>query len=111
MYFNARSLLSKTDELRVVCEATKPDVIGIVETWLDSSVSDNELSLPNYQLLRSYRNRHGGGVAMYVSDSLVCNTLCIVNNNNFSFYIIRFIFRKVMFVHFLSPSFLTCFCF
>ena len=31
-----------------MCEATKSDMIGIVETWLDSSVSDNELSLPNY---------------------------------------------------------------
>jgi len=52
VYYNARSLLPKLDELRAVSEATRPDIICIVETWLDNSVSDNELCLFDYQLFR-----------------------------------------------------------
>ena len=68
IYYNARSLLPKLDELQVVCEATRPDLICIVETWLDISVLDNEIVLSGYQLFRLDRNRHGGGVAVYVHD-------------------------------------------
>jgi hypothetical protein len=31
LYYNARSLLSKNDEFRIVCEATKPDIVCIVD--------------------------------------------------------------------------------
>ena len=75
VYYNARSLLSKIDELRLVYEAMKPDVICVVETWLDNDIVDNELILPNCQLFRKDRNRQGGGVAIYVSDALLCNVL------------------------------------
>ena len=47
----------------------------IVETWLDNSVSDNELYLSNYQLFRLDRNRHGGGIAIYVHFSLSCSII------------------------------------
>lgn len=47
IYSNARSLLSKIDELRLVSEATKPDIICLVETWLDNDVTNNELFLSN----------------------------------------------------------------
>ena len=76
LYYNARSLLPKMDELRAVNEASKPDIACIVETWLDGDITDGELLLPNFQLFRRDRNRHGGGVALYVSSSLVCNMLC-----------------------------------
>ena len=56
IHYNARSLLPKVDELRAVCVATKPNIICIVETWLDDSIPDNDLS---YQLFRLDRNRHG----------------------------------------------------
>ena len=52
VYYNARSLLPKLDELQAVSEVTRPDIICIVETLLDNSVSDNELCLSDYQLFR-----------------------------------------------------------
>ena len=36
------SLLSKVDEFRAVSEATKPDIICIVENWLDKHIPNNE---------------------------------------------------------------------
>ena len=43
IYYNARSLLPKMDELATIAEAHSPDLICIVETWL-SDISDTELS-------------------------------------------------------------------
>ena len=54
------SLLSKVDELRAVSEATKPDIICIVENWLDKHI-------PNDRLFRLDRNRHRGDITIYVS--------------------------------------------
>ena len=65
-YYNARSLLPKVDELCALVEAESPDVICIVESWLSSEISDDELAIDKYQILRLDRNRHGGGVIMYV---------------------------------------------
>ena len=67
LYFNARSLLPKMDELRAVCEAAKSTIICIVKTWLDKDIADSELVLSGFHLFRKGSDRHGGGVAMYVS--------------------------------------------
>ena len=47
----------------------KPDIICIVETWLDESISDNEVGIQNYDIVRLDRNRHGGGILIYVNSS------------------------------------------
>ena len=70
LYFNARSLLPKIDELRAISMSVKPHVICIVEFWLDDSIQDCEVSIENYNLVRLDRNRHGGGVLIYVIMSL-----------------------------------------
>ena len=40
------------------------------ETFCDGSIADNEISLPSYAVVRKDRNRHGGGVAIYIRNSL-----------------------------------------
>ena len=42
----------------------------MVESWLSNDISDNELAIDQYQILRLDRDRHGGGVLMYVHCSL-----------------------------------------
>ena len=74
-YYNARSLLPKLDELHATALSQKPDLICIVETWLSDDVIDNELLLSGYQQFRLDRNRHGGGVIIYVCSSLLCKVL------------------------------------
>ena len=44
VYFNARSLLPKLDELKCIAAAESPDVICIVETWLSGYVCKNEIA-------------------------------------------------------------------
>ena len=68
----------------MVCEATKPDIVRIVETWLDDRVSDSELSLDNYQLFRFDCNRHGGGPSSTTFQYTFQNATCLCNRYNFS---------------------------
>ena len=45
-----------------------PDCICIVESWLSPDIDDSEVHIPNFQVCRLDRNRHGGGVLLYVKD-------------------------------------------
>ena len=60
LYYNARSLLPKLDELRATVEAERP-IICVTETWLSNEI---ELNITNI-----FRGRHGGGVLAYVNSS------------------------------------------
>ena len=75
LYYNARSLLPKMDELRLVCMSEQPDVVCIVETWLDENILESEISVDNYSVVRLDRNRHGGCIVMYIRDCLHCSVL------------------------------------
>ena len=77
LFYNGRSLLPKFDELCALCENHCPGVVCIVETWLGEEITDSEISLPDYQLYRLDRNRHGGGVLMYVHKSFSCKVLLV----------------------------------
>ena len=61
-----RSLIPKIDELRLIARNSDAAVIGVSETWLDSTVMDPEIKIDNYVLSRGDRNRNGGGVCAYV---------------------------------------------
>ena len=67
---NINSLLSKIDELREIAKKTRATVIGITESKLDGSVLDGEINIDGYELVRSDRNRHGGGVACYIRNDI-----------------------------------------
>ncbi|KAL5250379.1 hypothetical protein ACHWQZ_G016198 [Mnemiopsis leidyi] len=53
-------------------------VIGITETWLKPYIKDPQVGIKDYRCLRADReNRKGGGVMLYVHDSLLTsNELC-----------------------------------
>ena len=56
MYFNARSIVNKHDELELYANEENIDVIGITETWLHEAISDSEMNLEGYTLIRQDRN-------------------------------------------------------
>ena len=71
-HINISSLLPKIDELRYIAKLSAAAVICISE--LDDSVLSSEIQIENYDLIRSDRNRHGGGVACFIRNYLSCNT-------------------------------------
>jgi len=70
LYFNARSILPKMDNLAAICFALNPDIVCIVESWFGGSIADNEVSLPGYSTAKLDRNRHGGGILIYIKCNL-----------------------------------------
>ena len=70
LYYNARSLYPKLDELVSLTSLHNPGIICITETWLSGDIRDSEISLPNYATVRHDRNRHGGGVLFFIHNSL-----------------------------------------
>ena len=67
-----KSQKSLIDEIyHVLCIEHKSDVITISETWLDSGISDDDLSLDGFQSpFRKDRNTHGGGVMTYIRSNI-----------------------------------------
>ena len=65
---NINSLLVHIYEFRVFMNESDIDIISINETKLDSTINDNEVYIPDYEIIRKDRKsngRHGGGVCNY----------------------------------------------
>ena len=75
IHLNVRSLLCHFDDVQCFVSLNCPEVLALSETWLDSSISDSEVSLHGYTIFRSDRSRCGGGVAVYVADHLSSSSL------------------------------------
>ena len=55
------------------------DVLALNETRLDSTISDELVSIDSYEILRADRTRNGGGVCIYVRCHI--NFLKRINNS------------------------------
>ena len=60
--------MPKIDNLRIFCATYHPDLICVTESWLGS-----EISIQGYSVIRLDRNRHGGGVLIYVKSVFSCS--------------------------------------
>ena len=70
---NIRGLRSNIGELAHLCRTEKPHVVVVVETLLDSSISecDEGISIPGYNIAcRKDRNANGGGIIVYCLDGV-----------------------------------------
>ena len=71
-YMNVRNIRNKFEQVEAWVHDTNPDIIGISESWLTSSILDSECALNGYDMFRQDRpvNREGGGVLLYVKSEL-----------------------------------------
>lgn len=69
-HINAQSLNNKMDELRFTFENSGVDIICVSETWFNANTPDSLLSLNGFNIFRADRERHGGGVAIYINKKL-----------------------------------------
>ena len=58
------------DELRVLISNSTIDILAINESKIDDSVFDNEINIIGYNMIRNDRNRFGGGVVLYIRDTI-----------------------------------------
>ena len=68
MHLNTNNLLPKIDELRHMARLSNAAVIGICES--DKSITNSEILIDSYDLVRCDRNKTGGGVACYIRNDL-----------------------------------------
>ena len=68
---NVNSVVKHFDELSLLVDDKQLHVLCLNETKLDDSGEDNCIDNDEYQVIRKDRTRHGGGVAMYVHESLI----------------------------------------
>lgn len=74
---NIRSLRNKVDEVRIILSSCKFDILALTETHLDSTISNGQLQVDGYRIIRRDRQRankkqigRGGGCLLYVIDNL-----------------------------------------
>ena len=69
----------KLDDIKIMLSESKNvDILGLCETFLDSSVDDETLHIPNYHFERKDRTRtdnmvgksKGGGILIYLANHL-----------------------------------------
>ena len=74
IYFNARSIVNKLDELQLYIDKETADIIGITETWLNEEISDVELNINDYTIFRHDRlNKTGGSVILLIKKDIKVN--------------------------------------
>ena len=76
-FLNIVSLRKHRRELEIVLKDNDIDIIGLSETRLDETVRDSDVNINGYNIYRNDRNTNGGGVAIYVKESLSEPTLKI----------------------------------
>ena len=94
VHLNVRSLLPKIDEIHHMAITTNCSILGISETWLDDSVTDAEIQIAGYVVIRKDRNRQGGGVCIYIKDTLAFNIRSDIKNDNCEFIFLDVLLPK-----------------
>ena len=77
---NVNKLL-KIDKLRYIVDHTKPAILGTTESKINSSVSDQEVNINGYSILRGDRDRNSRGVACYTRADLCFSSKNIFSNS------------------------------
>ena len=87
-HLNIRSLWNKIDVFRQTIKDSGLDFISLSESWLNSSIDDNLLSIQGYTCFRLKRTwtennitKKGGGLCCYVSENICVSRTEFINHN------------------------------
>jgi hypothetical protein len=85
-HINARSLVNeeKFEEISSFIFQKNFELFAITETWLNNQISNDDLCIPGFHaIVRKDRpNTRGGGVALYITQSLAFKRRNDLENNN-----------------------------
>ncbi|CAH3157630.1 unnamed protein product [Porites lobata] len=69
---NINKLITHIDQLRILLARKEIDILSINETKLNETISDNEVNISGYDIIRRDRiTNGGGGVCFYVKSSII----------------------------------------
>ena len=67
---NINSLFKHIDETRILKKDNNFDILAINETKLDQFDSDSFINISDYTCIRKNRSKDGGGVCIYIRDTI-----------------------------------------
>ena len=94
VHLNARSILPKMEELDILAHSTNATIIAVTETWLDNTICDNEVCIPDYSIQRKDRNREGGGVCIFIRNNINFNRRSDIDKDDLEFLAIDIMMPK-----------------
>jgi hypothetical protein len=78
-HVNVRDILTKTkkDDVRIIIQQYNFDVFVVSESWLKPTIEDDEIFIPNYNIIRRDRpgDKKGGGLLIYVKEDFEITTI------------------------------------
>lgn len=74
-HINARSLLNGFDIFKGHLRDCQYDILGVSETWLHAGIAQNILNIDEFTFIRQDRCNRGGGVGVYIKNTLKFNTV------------------------------------
>ena len=105
-HLNISSLPERIDQIRLLTDEVDFHVLSLNETLLDYSFDDSELMLNGFSIFRYDRDRHGGGVCLYVKDSLSPTLIKNIRNISSESIWVRITSYHCWLI--LSPSLIFC---
>ena len=93
-HINIRSIRNKIEEVKLLLYVCRFDILAITETHLNRKISNNQLEIENYKMVRRDRSLGmvGGGCLVYIA-----NHLCFTRLKSFESTDIEGIWLKIMF--------------
>ena len=61
------------------------DVLALNETCLDNTISDSEIAIDSYFVVRCDRSRNGGGVDLYIRNTINAKVRSDLSDNDLEF--------------------------
>ena len=104
MHLNVRSLLTSIDQFSL--EFNKFDIIALSETLLDEYINNSDSDITGYsEPFQMDRNRHGGGVCIYVKPTLLAERCYELEDNRMECIWLKYaLFTKLFISHvFIVP--------
>ena len=86
---SVNGLVKHIDEIKLLLIEKNIHILAINETILGETIEDNIISIDKYKLHRKDRNRHGGGVAMYIKENINYTIRDDLPNHNLELICIR----------------------
>ena len=68
---NVLSLMLYIDEIRIILQHGVLHILDLNKTRLDLSIPNQLVNVDDYDIIRSDRNRSGGGVCVYIKKALI----------------------------------------
>ena len=93
---NLRSINNKFAEIQIRLTGSKIDFHGFSETWLHKNISDAEINIPGFSIIRTDRNsnKNGGGVCLYYKNNRSVRTLASLATSDFEILLVELILER-----------------